>query len=57
MGLGLNNISVPSTLARNGLGPNSFSMCFGSDVIGRINFGDNGTSDQKATPFTVESSL
>ncbi|KAK4583874.1 hypothetical protein RGQ29_021839 [Quercus rubra] len=57
MGLGLNNISVPSTLARNGLGPNSFSMCFGSDVIGRINFGDNGTSDQKATPFTVESSF
>ncbi|KAL4645555.1 hypothetical protein ACB092_02G242700 [Castanea dentata] len=54
IGLGLNNISVPSTLARNGLGPNSFSMCFGSDVIGRINFGDNGTSDQKETPFIAE---
>ncbi|KAK7860079.1 aspartyl protease family protein 1 [Quercus suber] len=57
IGLGLNNISVPSTLARNGLGPNSFSMCFGSNVIGRINFGDNGTSDQKETPFTVEPSF
>ncbi|KAL4645557.1 hypothetical protein ACB092_02G242800 [Castanea dentata] len=53
IGLAFNNISVPSTLARNGLGPNSFSMCFGSDGTGRINFGDNGTSEQKETSFTV----
>nr|XP_023896546.1 aspartyl protease family protein 1-like [Quercus suber] len=47
------DISVPSTIARKELGPNSFSMCFGSDGIGRINFGDNGTSEQKETPFIV----
>jgi hypothetical protein len=40
LGLGLDAISVPSTLARKGLGPNSFSMCFGSDGLGRISFGD-----------------
>ena len=57
LGLDLGNISVPSTIARKGLGPNSFSMCFGSDGTGRINFGDNGTSEQKETPFTVEPSL
>ncbi|XP_030923512.1 aspartyl protease family protein 1-like [Quercus lobata] len=56
LGLGLDNISVPSTIARKAQGPNSFSMCFGSDGIGRINFGDNGTSDQKETSFTVEPS-
>ncbi|KAF3946345.1 hypothetical protein CMV_027378 [Castanea mollissima] len=56
LGLGLYNISVPSTIARKAQGPNSFSMCFGSDGIGRINFGDNGTSDQKETSFTVEPS-
>nr|XP_023877083.1 aspartyl protease family protein 1-like [Quercus suber] len=53
LGLGLDDISVPSTIARKELGPNSFSMCFGSDGIGRINFGDNGTSEQKETPFIV----
>ncbi|KAL4645565.1 hypothetical protein ACB092_02G243000 [Castanea dentata] len=56
LGLDLDNISVPSTIARKGLGPNSFSMCFGSDGTGRINFGDNGTSEQKETSFTVEPS-
>ncbi|KAK9990107.1 hypothetical protein SO802_025092, partial [Lithocarpus litseifolius] len=56
LGLDLGNISVPSTIARKGLGPNSFSMCFGSDGTGRINFGDNGTSEQKETSFTVGSS-
>ncbi|XP_030923513.1 aspartyl protease family protein 1-like [Quercus lobata] len=57
LGLGLDDISVPSTIARKGLGPNSFSMCFGSDGTGRINFGDNGTSEQKETSFTVGSSI
>ncbi|KAM3709863.1 hypothetical protein ACJW31_02G206500 [Castanea mollissima] len=57
LGLDLGNISVPSTIARKGLGPNSFSMCFGSDGTGRINFGDNGTSEQKETSFTVGSSV
>ncbi|KAL4645568.1 hypothetical protein ACB092_02G243200 [Castanea dentata] len=56
LGLGLNSISVPSTIARKGQGPNSFSMCFGSDGIGRINFADNGTSEQKETSFTAEPS-
>ncbi|KAM3757681.1 hypothetical protein ACB098_02G207900 [Castanea mollissima] len=54
LGLGLDSISVPSTIARKGQGPNSFSMCFGSDGIGRINFADNGTSEQKETSFTAE---
>ncbi|KAK7816058.1 aspartyl protease family protein 1 [Quercus suber] len=53
LGLGTDDLSVPSILASKGLGPNSFSMCFGSDGIGRINFGDNGTSEQKETPFIV----
>ncbi|KAF3946935.1 hypothetical protein CMV_026857 [Castanea mollissima] len=57
LGLDLGNISVPSTIARKGLGPNSFSMCFGSDGTGRINFGDNGTSEQKETSFTDEPSF
>ena len=49
LGLGLDAISVPSTLARKGLGPNSFSMCFGSHGLGRISFGDNGSSNQRET--------
>uniref|UniRef100_A0A7N2M148 Peptidase A1 domain-containing protein n=1 Tax=Quercus lobata TaxID=97700 RepID=A0A7N2M148_QUELO len=57
LGLRPGSISVPSTIARKGLGPNSFSMCFGSDGTGRINFGDNGTSEQKETSFTVGSSF
>ncbi|KAF3969073.1 hypothetical protein CMV_007097 [Castanea mollissima] len=57
LGLDLDNISVPSTIARKGLGPNSFSMCFGSDGTGRINFGDNGTSEQKETSFTDKPSF
>ncbi|XP_023877209.1 aspartyl protease family protein 1 [Quercus suber] len=56
LGLGLDNISVPSTIARKGQGPNSFSMCFGYDGIGRINFADNGTSEQKETSFTAKPS-
>ncbi|GMY12301.1 aspartyl protease family protein 1-like [Fagus crenata] len=56
LGLGLDPISVPSTLATEGLGPNSFSMCFGADGVGRISFGDNGSSNQRETPFTIEPS-
>ncbi|KAG2694123.1 hypothetical protein I3760_08G126800 [Carya illinoinensis] len=56
-GLGIENISVPSTLARNGLTSNSFAMCFGSDGFGRISFGNNGSSDQSETPFNIRQSL
>ncbi|KAF3790992.1 Aspartic proteinase-like protein 1, partial [Nymphaea thermarum] len=55
-GLGLGSVSVPSILAKSGLIANSFSMCFGSDGFGRINFGDKGTSDQEETPFVVSQS-
>ncbi|KAI9080500.1 hypothetical protein K1719_037614 [Acacia pycnantha] len=50
-GLGIENISVPSILAKKGLTSNSFSMCFGDDGSGRIRFGDNGSSDQRKTPI------
>nr|CAD1821311.1 unnamed protein product [Ananas comosus var. bracteatus] len=53
-GLGLENNSVPSILANKGLASNSFSMCFGSDGSGRINFGDNGSSNQSETPFNID---
>lgn len=52
-GLGMENISVPSVLSREGLIANSFSMCFGHDGIGRISFGDKGSLDQEMTPFNV----
>ncbi|KAJ4962897.1 hypothetical protein NE237_022836 [Protea cynaroides] len=55
-GLGLDKLSVPSLLSSEGLIANSFSMCFGSDGIGRINFGDKGSSDQAETPFSVNGS-
>ncbi|XP_056170049.1 aspartyl protease family protein 1-like [Syzygium oleosum] len=55
-GLGMNNISVPSILAKDGLAANSFSMCFGHDGIGRISFGDKGSSNQGETPFIVSQS-
>ncbi|MCL7051362.1 hypothetical protein MKW94_019939, partial [Papaver nudicaule] len=51
LGLGMGNISVPSILSREGLIENSFSMCFGSDGVGRINFGDRGSLGQDETPF------
>ncbi|KAF3790988.1 Aspartic proteinase-like protein 1 [Nymphaea thermarum] len=54
-GFGLGKQSVPSILAKSGLIVNSFSMCFGSDGFGRINFGDKGTSDQEETPFVCGS--
>ncbi|KAI8020042.1 Aspartyl protease family protein 1 [Camellia lanceoleosa] len=52
-GLGMNNISVPSILANQGLAANSFSMCFRPDGIGRISFGDKGSSEQGETPFNL----
>ncbi|KAJ6398285.1 hypothetical protein OIU77_019145 [Salix suchowensis] len=50
-GLGMANISVPSTLAHNGYTSGSFSMCFGPDGIGRISFGDKGSTGQGETSF------
>ncbi|XP_043713532.1 aspartyl protease family protein 1-like isoform X2 [Telopea speciosissima] len=55
-GLGMDKVSVPSVLSSSGLTANSFSMCFGSDGIGRINFGDKGSSDQAETPFNTMTS-
>ncbi|KAK9678828.1 hypothetical protein RND81_11G235200 [Saponaria officinalis] len=52
-GLGMENISVPSLLSREGFTADSFSMCFGRDGVGRISFGDKGSSDQNETPFNV----
>ncbi|KAJ0969857.1 hypothetical protein J5N97_022734 [Dioscorea zingiberensis] len=52
-GLGMEKISVPSILANSGFTSDSFSICFGRDGIGRISFGDRGSSDQKETPFSV----
>ncbi|KAG6525869.1 hypothetical protein ZIOFF_015840 [Zingiber officinale] len=54
-GLGLDRISVPSILASRGFTSDSFSMCFGSRGIGRINFGDKGSSDQQETPLVMNS--
>ncbi|KAK4843227.1 hypothetical protein QYF36_005551 [Acer negundo] len=52
-GLGMEKISVPSILSRDGLTADSFSMCFGHDGIGRISFGDKGSPDQEETPFNI----
>ncbi|KAI4318971.1 hypothetical protein MLD38_032623 [Melastoma candidum] len=52
-GLGMSNMSVLSMLANQGLIPNSFSMCFSADSVGRIDFGDEGSSDQGETPFNL----
>ncbi|XP_008800053.2 aspartyl protease family protein 1-like isoform X2 [Phoenix dactylifera] len=52
-GLGMEKISVPSILSSRGLTSDSFSMCFGRDGVGRISFGDNGSSDQEETPFNL----
>ncbi|KAL8553776.1 hypothetical protein ACS0TY_002167 [Phlomoides rotata] len=53
-GLGMDEVSVPSILANKGLAANSFSMCFGADGIGRIEFGDKGSSSQRVTPINLE---
>ncbi|KAL7083951.1 hypothetical protein ACP275_14G194400 [Erythranthe tilingii] len=55
-GLGMDSISVPSVLANKGLVANSFSLCFGSGSIGRIEFGDKGSPLQKKTPFNLQQS-
>ncbi|XP_068639959.1 aspartyl protease family protein 1-like [Aristolochia californica] len=55
-GLGMEKKSVPSILSAAGLTPNSFSMCFGRDGIGRITFGDKGSPDQNETPFNLKQS-
>ncbi|KAI3926374.1 hypothetical protein MKX01_032562 [Papaver californicum] len=53
-GLGIGNTSVPSILSRQGLiAADSFSMCFGYNGVGRITFGDKGSSDQDETPFNI----
>uniref|UniRef100_A0ACD5YU59 Uncharacterized protein n=1 Tax=Avena sativa TaxID=4498 RepID=A0ACD5YU59_AVESA len=52
-GLGVDMISVPSILAQKGFTSDSFSMCFGRDGIGRISFGDQGSSDQAETPLDI----
>lgn len=54
-GLGLEKISVPSILSREGYTADSFSMCFGHDGTGRISFGDKGSIDQEVTPFNLDS--
>ncbi|CAN6198752.1 unnamed protein product [Urochloa humidicola] len=53
LGLGMDSKSVPSLLASDGVTANSFSMCFGEDGHGRINFGDTGSSDQQETPLNI----
>ncbi|TVU10224.1 hypothetical protein EJB05_43738 [Eragrostis curvula] len=53
LGLGMDSKSVPSMLASKGVAANSFSMCFGEDGHGRINFGDMGSSDQQETPLNI----
>ncbi|CAL9153110.1 unnamed protein product [Musa hybrid cultivar] len=53
-GLGMGNTSVPSILSSKGIILDSFSMCFGVDGIGRINFGDKGSLDQEETPFNID---
>jgi len=57
LGLGIDDISVPSILYNSGLVSNSFSMCFPDNSnVGRFAFGDKGTSDQNKTPFYNTSS-
>ncbi|CAA7391448.1 unnamed protein product [Spirodela intermedia] len=55
-GLGLKANSVPSILSRAGITSDSFSMCFGKNGVGRIRFGDKGSSDQLQTPFITHRS-
>eukprot|EP00250_Pteridium_aquilinum_P008414 c17926_g2_i2 orf=63-1478(+) len=52
-GLGPDSISVPSTLARNGIvSTNSFSMCFSSnDSSGRLVFGTTAVKGFSSTPL------
>lgn len=50
-GLSMNSLAVPNMLTSNGLIPNSFSMCFSEDHVGRLNFGDKGSPQQQETPL------
>ncbi|KAJ3672380.1 hypothetical protein LUZ60_007101 [Juncus effusus] len=54
MGLGYDNLSVPTMIAKNGLITDSFSMCFGLEGIGRLDFGDVGSSSQYETTLLVD---
>ena len=53
LGLGLDKISLPSMLSSQKVAADSFSMCFGADGLGRITFGDKGSSNQKETPLNL----
>ncbi|XP_062193676.1 aspartyl protease family protein 1-like [Phragmites australis] len=53
LGLGMDSTSLPSLLASEGIAANSFSMCFGEDGHGTLNFGDMGSSDQQETPLSI----
>ncbi|KAJ3672388.1 hypothetical protein LUZ60_007109 [Juncus effusus] len=53
MGLGIDTLSVPTMLAKNGTISDSFSMCFGLDGTGRIKFGDKGNTGLYETPLVV----
>ncbi|KAI3871398.1 hypothetical protein MKW98_024567 [Papaver atlanticum] len=52
-GLGIGNTSVPSILSSQRLVADSFSICFGIDGVGKIIFGDKGSSGQAETPFNI----
>lgn len=51
IGLGPGEISIPSLLAKSGLVPHSFSLCFDNNYSGRIYFGDQGPAVQPSAPF------
>lgn len=50
-GLSMNSLAVPNMLASEGFIPNSFSMCFSEDHMGRLDFGDKGSPQQQETPL------
>ncbi|GLJ25012.1 hypothetical protein SUGI_0478820 [Cryptomeria japonica] len=55
LGLGIENISVPTILSNTGFVGNYFSMCFPSNgSFGRFTFGYKGSSDQKQTSFIID---
>ncbi|GAA0139621.1 aspartic protease [Lithospermum erythrorhizon] len=54
-GLGADSISLPSMLANKNVTADSFSMCFGENGVGKIVFGDKGSSSQAETPYFVHS--
>jgi hypothetical protein len=52
LGLGMQNISTPSILARAKVVADSFSMCFDYGLgTGRLVFGDRGSSKAQSTPI------